>query len=44
VSTALLRITLAPFVAAALLAFAAALLIEWLGDLARTCPNMEKPR
>jgi hypothetical protein len=44
VSTALLRITLAPFVAAALLAFAAALLIEWLSDLARTCPHPEKTR
>ena len=43
-STALLRLTLAPFVAAALVAFAAALLIEWLGDLARTCPHSEKHR
>jgi len=37
-----IRITLsAPFMALALAVFGAALLIEWLGDLARTCPNPE---
>ena len=43
-NTAFLRVTLAPFVAAALFAFAIALLIEWLGDLARSCPHTEKTR
>jgi hypothetical protein len=42
-STGLLRITIgAPLVAIAMLAFSVALLIEWLGDLARTCPNPEE--
>ncbi|MEO8018503.1 MAG: hypothetical protein ABI769_11860 [Pseudomonadota bacterium] len=31
-----------PFAIIAFAAFAAALLIEWLGDLARTCPDSEK--
>ncbi len=42
-STGLIRITLgAPLVAIVLAAFAIALLVEWLGDLARTCPHPEK--
>ena len=42
-TTGLLRITLcAPLVAIALIAFAIALLLEWLGDRARTCPHPEK--
>jgi hypothetical protein len=32
----------APIAAIALLAFALALLIEWLGDLSRICPDSEK--
>ena len=43
-STHLLRLTLgAPLVVIAMLAFSIALLIEWLGDRARTCPHPENP-
>jgi hypothetical protein len=43
-TTGLLRITVAaPLVAIAMVAFLVALLVEWLGDLARTCPNPENP-
>jgi hypothetical protein len=42
-STVLIRITLgAPLVAIALTAFAIALLVEWIADLTRACPNPEK--
>jgi hypothetical protein len=42
-STVVIRITVgAPLVALALVAFTIALLIEWFGDLARTCPHPEK--
>lgn len=42
-NTGLIRITLvAPLVAMALAAFAIALLLEWIGDLARTCPHPEE--
>jgi hypothetical protein len=42
-TTGILRITLgAPLIAVALAAFTIALLIEWVGDLARTCPHPEK--
>lgn len=40
-STALLRVSAAPFVALALAAFAIALLFEWVGDLSRACPDPE---
>lgn len=44
-STALLRVSAAPFVAVlgalALVAFATALIFEWVGDLARACPDPE---
>jgi len=41
--TGLLRITIgAPLVAIAMLAFSVALLVGWLGDLARTCPSPEE--
>ena len=41
-STAILRVTIAaPLVAIAMLAFSIALLVEWIGDLARTCPYPE---
>ena len=41
-STGFIRITIAaPLVAMAMLAFSIALLIEWLGDRARTCPHPE---
>jgi hypothetical protein len=40
--TTALRISLViPIMLFALLVFAAALLTEWLGDLARTCPHSE---
>jgi len=39
-STAL-RIALAPIALLALVVFCLALLAEWLGDLARTCPHSE---
>ena len=43
-STVALRIFIgAPFIAIAMLAFSIALLIEWIGDLARTCPHPENP-
>jgi hypothetical protein len=42
-STALLRITIgAPLIAIAIVAFTLALLFEWIGDLAHTCPPSEK--
>jgi hypothetical protein len=38
-----LRITVgAPLIALAMLAFSVVLLVEWLGDLSRTCPHPEK--
>ena len=41
--TTALRITIgAPLLALAMVAFVVALLCEWLGDLARTCPHPEK--
>jgi hypothetical protein len=41
-TAALTRIAIgAPIAVLALIAFTAALLIEWLGDLARTCPPSE---
>jgi hypothetical protein len=44
-TAALIRITIgAPIAIIALIAFTAALLIEWLGDLARTCPHSETPK
>lgn len=39
----LLRVfMITPFAVLALLAFCAALVIEWLGDLSHTCPPSEK--
>jgi hypothetical protein len=44
-AAALTRIAIgAPIAVIALIAFSAALLIEWLGDLARTCPDSETPK
>lgn len=41
--TATLRACIvAPLALLALAAFCAALLVEWLGDLSRTCPDSEK--
>jgi hypothetical protein len=43
VGTYLTRISIgAPLVVLAMLAFAVAMLVEWLGDMARTCPNPEE--
>jgi hypothetical protein len=40
-----LRISIgAPFALIALIVFAVALLVEWLGDLARTCPPSENAK
>jgi hypothetical protein len=43
--TTALRISLfAPIALVALVVFVAALLLEWIGDLARTCPHSEESK
>jgi hypothetical protein len=42
--TTVFRITLAPIAMLALVAFGVALLVEWLGDLSRTCPHSENTK
>ena len=43
--TTALRISIgAPIALIALVVFTAALLLEWLGDLARTCPHSENTK